>query len=216
MRYVLFLCLLLTRPVAACDLALVLAIDISGSIDAGEYAEQINGLALAVQDPAVVDALVQDNMALTVVHWSGTGRQAVVIDWQRMQTPADVAAFAERVRAAPRAFRASDTAIGEAIAFSSARFAQVPDCRRKVIDISGDGPENAGFNVSRERVEAQKDGITINAIAIEDMGRSTPIAAFYRKWTVTKDGFVIVARGLQDYPRAMREKLLREISKPIG
>jgi Ca-activated chloride channel homolog len=210
------LCLLLPQTAAPCDVALVLAIDISGSIDAGEYAQQTEGLALALRDPAVADVLLQGQVALTVIHWSGTGRQAVVIDWQRMLDAGKIQQFADRVLSTPRAFTASDTAVGEAISFATARFATVADCQRQVIDISGDGPENAGFTVSRARSDAQKAGIQINAIAIEDMGSSAPITAFYQKWAITKGGFVITARGLQDYPRAMREKLLREVSKPVG
>lgn len=210
------LCLYLPHPAAACDVALVLAIDISGSIDAGEYAQQTDGLALALGDAAVIDAMVQGKVAVSVIQWSGSGMQAVVLDWRRMGNAGDVADFAAVVQRTPRAFDASDTAVGEAISFAMQRFADVADCRRRVIDMSGDGPENAGFTVSRARGEAQKAGIQVNAIAIEDMGASAPITAFYRKWAITKGGFVVTARGLQDYGRAMREKLLRELSKPVG
>lgn len=207
---------LLATQAPACEVALVLAIDISGSIDAGEYVQQSEGLALALRDSAVADALVQGKAALTVMHWSGTGRQAVVMDWQRVETTADVAVFADRVMATPRAFDASDTAVGEAISFATSLFAAMPDCARKVIDVSGDGPENAGFTVGRARSDAQKNGVQINAIAIEDMGASVPITNFYREWVITRGGFVMTARGLQDYPRAMREKLLRELAKPAS
>ncbi len=214
-RAIALFCLLATQAYA-CEVALVLAIDISGSIDAGEYAQQTAGLALALRDPAVAEALVQEQAALTVMHWSGTGRQAVVVDWKRMAGPADVAAFANRVMTNPRAFDASDTAVGEAISFATALFSAVPDCTRKVIDVSGDGPENAGFTVARARSDAQKAGVQINAIAIEDMGASVPITNFYREWVITRGGFVMTARGLQDYPRAMRAKLLRELAKPAS
>lgn len=200
----------------ACETALLLSIDISGSIDKGEYAIQIEGLAAALQDPAIAETLVAGQMALAVVHWSGVGRQSLVLPWTRMLAPADVARFAAAVAAQPRAFTASDTAVGEAIDFSAAQFAAVPDCQRHVLDISGDGPENSGFTDAEARARAQKLGIEINAIAIEDMGSSAPVTRYYQQWVVTKDGFVITARGLQDYPRAMREKLLREISKVIG
>lgn len=214
-RAVALFCLLATRA-PACEVALVLAIDISGSIDAGEYIQQSEGLALALRDPSVSDVLVQEQAALTVMHWSGTGRQSVVLGWQRMETTADVAVFADRVMAAPRAFDASDTAVGEAISFATSLFDAVPDCARKVIDVSGDGPENAGFTVGRARRDAQKKDVQINAIAIEDMGASVPITNFYREWVITHGGFVMTARGLQDYPRAMREKLLRELTKPAS
>jgi Ca-activated chloride channel homolog len=216
MLRILALCLTLPAAAPACDTALVLAIDISGSIDAGEYALQTAGLALALRDPTVAEVMVQGEVALAVVQWSGVGRQALVMDWQRMPDPDRVSAFAEATAALPRAFTASDTAVGEAISFSAGQFAAVPDCRRRVIDISGDGPENAGFTVARAREAASRAGVEINAIAIEDMGSSAPVSSFYRRWVITKGGFVITARGLADYPRAIREKLLRELSKPVG
>lgn len=208
--------MLAAPPLRACETALLLAIDISGSIDAGEYALQLQGLAAALDDPALAEVLVQGQVALAVVHWSGVGRQALVLGWQRMLSPGAVGRFADAARHLPRAFTASDTAVGEAIAFSAAQFAAVPDCRRRVIDMSGDGPENAGFTVGRARTAAQAAGVEINAIAIEDMGASAPISAFYRRWVITRGGFVMTARGLMDYPRAIREKLLRELSKPLG
>ena len=209
-------CLLSTSPANACEVALLLSIDISGSIDAGEYAIQTQGLALALKDASIADALVAGQMTLTVVHWSGVGRQALVIPWQKMLSTADVTGFANAVAAQPRAFTASDTAVGEAIDFSASQFAQVADCQRKVIDISGDGPENSGFTDAAASARTHDLGIEINAIAIEDMGRTNPVTRYYQKWVVTRGGFVITARGLEDYPRAMREKIFREISKVVG
>ena len=210
------LCLCFTSKALACETALLLSIDISGSIDKGEYAIQIQGLAAALQDPAIADALVAGQMAVAVVHWSGVGRQALVLPWKRMLAPTDVSRFAGAVSGQDRAFSASDTAVGEAIDFSAAQFNAVPDCQRHVIDISGDGPENSGFTDAAARTRAQNSGIEINAIAIEDMGNSAPVTRYYQQWIITKGGFVMTARGLADYPRAMREKILREISKVIG
>lgn len=200
----------------ACDVALLLSIDVSGSIDRGEYRLQVDGLADALADPEVADALVLGQVALSVVQWSGTGRQTVSIPWRRMLSAGEVADFARRARALPRAYTGSDTAVGEAIGFSARRFGPVADCRRKVIDISGDGPQNAGGPLAPERGAAARAGIEINAIAIEDMGRASPITEFYRRFVITRDGFVMTARGLGDYPRAIRAKILREISKPLG
>ncbi len=208
------LCLCLPSPALACDTALLLAIDISGSIDAAEYDLQVLGLADGLEDPAIIDALVSGQDAIAVVQWSGVGAQALVLPWQRVFDAGDAARLAGTARGLPRRFRASETAVGQAIDFSAGQFAAVPDCRRKVIDISGDGPENVGFTVGQARQRAEEQGIEINAIAIEDMGVSTPITSFYKRWAITKGGFVITARGLRDYPRAMREKLLREITKP--
>lgn len=214
-RLVLALSLALGAPLArACDTALLLAVDISGSIDAGEYAVQMRGLAEGLADPAVADLLVAGQVALAVVHWSGTGRQALVMPWQRMLTHGHVAAFAARAGRLPRAFTASDTAVGEALSFSAAQFAAVPDCRRKVIDISGDGPENAGFTVSRARAAALADGIEINAIAIEDPGPSAPVTRFYSRWVIGPTGFVMTAPSVDAYPPTLRAKLIRELDRP--
>lgn len=207
---------LITTPASACDTALLLAIDVSGSIDPGEYALQVQGLATALEDPAVAEVLLQGQVALAVVQWSGAGAQALVQPWQRMLTPAAISRFARSARAQPRAFAASDTAVGQAISFSAAQFVAVPDCTRRVIDISGDGPENAGYSVGPARAQAVRDRITINAIAIEEMGNSAPTTLYYRRSVITPDGFAITARGLGDYPRAIREKLLRELVKPVG
>lgn len=200
----------------ACDTALLLAIDISGSIDAAEYDLQVRGLAEGLEDPDIIAALVQGQSAIAVVQWSGVGAQALVLPWQRVFDAGDAVRLAAAARALPRNFRASETAVGQAIDFSAAQFASVPECRRKVIDISGDGPENVGFTVGQARQRAAEQGIEINAIAIEDMGISTPITSFYQRWAITKGGFVITARGLRDYPRAMREKILRELTKPAA
>ena len=216
MLRILALLLFLAPPARACEVALLLSIDISGSIDAGEYAIQTQGLALALIDASIADALVAGQMTVAVVHWSGVGRQALVIPWKQMLSPADVADFAATAAAQSRAFTASDTAVGEAIDFSASQFAQVANCQRKVIDISGDGPENSGFTDAAASARTHDLGIEINAIAIEDMGRTNPVTRYYQKWVVTRGGFVITARGLEDYPRAMREKIFREISKVVG
>jgi Ca-activated chloride channel homolog len=207
---------LLAPPALACETALLLSIDVSGSIDGGDYRLQTGGLAAALSDPEVADALVRGQIALAVVQWSGTDEQALVLPWQRMLVPADVTRFADRAAAIPRVFSGSDTAVGEGLRFATAQFAAVPDCKRRVIDVSGDGQENAGFTDAKARGEAIDAGILINAIAIEEPGPAFPITNYYRGWVITPGGFVLTARGLQDYAETLRLKLLRELTKPIG
>jgi Ca-activated chloride channel homolog len=215
LRAALLLCLT-AHPAAPCETALLLSIDVSGSIDTGDYRLQADGLASALQDPEVADALVGGQVALAVVQWSGTEEQALVLPWQRMLAPEDVTRFAARAAAIPRAFQGSDTAVGQAIRFATAQFVAVPDCRRKVIDISGDGQENAGFTDAAARREAIAAGLTLNAIAIEEPGEAIPITSYFRNWIITPEGFVVTARGLQDYAETLRLKLLRELTKPVG
>jgi Ca-activated chloride channel family protein len=207
---------LTTSPALACDTALLLAIDVSGSIDRGEYALQIRGLHDALRDPDVAGVLLQGQVALSVMQWSGVGRQTVVIPWRRMLSNAEIDRFAAQTLALPRAFQGSDTAVGDAVGVALAQFADVGDCARHVA--AGIFRSVAGNvdDMARARTDAVAQGVQINAIAIEDMGQSAPISAFYSTWVITPGGFVMLARGLEDYPRTLRAKLLRELIKPTG
>lgn len=207
---------LAANPALGCETALMLSIDVSGSIDGGDYQLQTQGLAAALSDPDIVFALVEDQVALAVVQWSGETEQTLVLPWQRMLDDGDVARFAARAASMPRAFSGSDTAVGEGLRFALAQFAAVPDCTRKVIDVSGDGQENAGFTDAAARSEAVAAGIMINAIAIEDPGQGFPITSYFAKWIITPGGFVVSARGLQDYAETLHRKLLRELLKQLG
>ncbi|MDO9525987.1 MAG: DUF1194 domain-containing protein [Gemmobacter sp.] len=213
-RVLLLALALVPRPVTACEVALMLAMDVSGSVDPAEYRLQVDGLALALADPSVRDVLVQGQVALSVMQWSGVGSQAVVLPWQRMLSADQVDRFAAATRAMTRAFAVSDTAVGAALDFALAGFAPVSDCRRRVIDMSGDGNENVGFTIGRARSAAQASGTEVNGLAIEGMGLS--ITNFYRNQVITKGGFVETARGHLDYARAIRAKMLRELTKPSG
>ena len=203
---------LMAAPAKACSLALLLAVDVSASIDQGEFEFQTHGLADALLDPEVADVLVQHQVALSVMQWSGAGEEELSVPWRRMLTYDEVRTFSERVRAVPRAWEGSNTAVGDAIAFAVEQFAAVPDCGRMVIDVSGDGASNAGIDTGSERSNAQDRGIEINGIAIDIHGVS--ITEYYRRFVITKNGFVITSRGFSDYPRSIREKLLKELIKP--
>jgi Ca-activated chloride channel family protein len=133
-----------------------------------------------------------------------------------MRTPADIAAFAAAAAAAPRAFAGSDTAVGQGLRLALAQFADVPDCARRVVDISGDGQENAGFTDARAHAEAVAAGVTVNAIAIEEAGQASPVTQYYRRWIITPGGFVVTTRGLRGYAETLRLKLLRELLAVTG
>ncbi|QQA43280.1 DUF1194 domain-containing protein [Pelagovum pacificum] len=205
---------LLSTPARACDTALLLMMDVSNSIDPAEFRLQTDGLADALIDPEVSEALVQGQVALTVVQWSGPERQEVSLPWTIMATPADVVAYSQQARSLIRAFVLSDTAPAEALRFAFDHMDRAPDCERQIIDVSGDGTPNAGTDVRGLAREAQRRGITVNGIAIEGMGLT--ITNFYRRAIITRDGFVITARGHREYPDAIRRKILREISRVFG
>jgi Ca-activated chloride channel homolog len=209
----LFLVLSVTRAMA-CETALLLAIDVSNSVDAAEYRLQTDGLADALRDPAIVDTMVRDRVAVAVVQWSGVDQQSVSVAWERISHPAQAELLSQRARAMERAFRLSGTATADALLFSLAMFDEVADCKRKVIDISTDGTANTGSDVRLVRARAERAGVTINGIAIESMGLT--ITNFLRNAVITRDGFVMTARTHRDYPEAIRAKILREISRVIS
>ena len=208
-------CLALT-PVGtlACETALLLAIDVSNSVDGAEYRLQTDGLADALLDAQIVDTMIADQVAIAVVQWSGVGDQIVSIPWTRITHDAQAAGVAAQVRSMERAFILSGTATGEVVSYALPMFAQVPDCKRKVIDISTDGTANAGRDVRLIRRDAERAGVTINGIGIESMGLT--ISNYLRSSVITRDGFVMTARTHRDYPAAIRAKILREITRVIS
>ena len=199
----------------ACDLALVLAVDVSGSVDNAEFRIQMQGIADGLRDPSVSSALIEANAALTVVQWTGSGRQTVTLPWRRVGTPLELFAFAEEVAKAPRRWRNFSTAIGEALVFSTRQFDLVPDCRRRVIDVSGDGSSNEGMAPLDVRDLLSVSDVTVNAIVIE--GAEPDLPQYFKDHVIWGGGsFVITAASFDDYPERMRLKLQREVSIPVA
>lgn len=210
------MCSALPLPARGCDIALILAMDVSGSVDAHEYRLQVEGIAAALRDPSVADAITGGQVALMVVQWSGAVEQSAGVPWTRPTEPAEVSRLAARVLGMPRAFVGGNTAVGEAIDFAAEQFTQVRDCRHLVIDMSGDGDENEGYTVGAARRRARDRGIALNGLAIEGFAAGLAITNFYRAWVVTPGGFVVTATQHEDFARAMREKLLRELIPPMA
>ena len=204
-------------PARPCDIALVLAVDVSGSVDQWEYDLQTRGLARALRDPEVADALTWTQARVAVVQWSGAGQQILSIPWTEVQEPAQARQLAARVEGLPRSFDNGNTAVGQAIDFAAALFGPpVRGCARWVIDVSGDGDENEGMTVGPARRRAWARGITINGLAIEPAGQGRALTNFYRGWVITPGGFVETAQGHEDFERAIRRKLLRELAPPLA
>lgn len=209
-----FLALSLAIPVpaAACDLALALAVDVSGSVDTEEYRLQMDGLAAALRDPGVSEALVQANARLMLIQWSGSTRQVISRPWTDISGFADLERFADHVAGEERAWRNYSTAIGEALRFALAAFPAEPRCARRLIDLSGDGISNEGTLPDLVHAELRARGITVNALAIE---ASEPdlTGYFFENVLVGEGAFVVTADDFADYPRQIRKKLLREVTR---
>ncbi len=206
----LFLCL--TRPAWACDLALALAVDVSGSVDSSEYRIQMDGLAAGLRDPVVSEALVRGQAQVMLVQWTGASRQRVTIPWTKIDSFIALEKFADQVAQDPRVWRNFSTAIGEALEATLLRFDDVAECRRLLIDISGDGVSNEGVEPTQIHTLLKDRGVTVNAIAIEE---SEPdlTAYFFENVIFGEGAFVVSASGFADYPERIRKKLLREVTQ---
>lgn len=219
MRLLLTLILtILPLPAAACGLALVLAVDVSGSVDQREYRIQMDGLAAALRDGIVVDALIDQEAQVSLIQWSGSSRQEVSVPWTRLTRVADVYRLADAIEAAPRRWRNYSTAIGEALALAIKAFEDLEKtitCDRRVIDVSGDGVSNEGPPPQSMRQVLRQAGISVNALAIEEEGEDLT-AYFYENLIDGEGAFVITANGFQDYPAQIRRKLQRETTKQLS
>jgi hypothetical protein len=151
------------------DLLLVLAADVSRSIDESEFALQREGYSAALTDPRVLAAIrggSTGTIAICFVEWSGAGEQNVVADWTVIHDEEEAGGLAAAILAAPRSFMGR-TSISGAIDFAMERFAAAqPRANRRIIDISGDGTNNSGRPVTDARDQALAQGVTINGLAI--------------------------------------------------
>ncbi|MEO1612344.1 MAG: DUF1194 domain-containing protein [Pseudomonadota bacterium] len=215
MTALVFAAALTAAPASACETALVLAIDISGSVDPDEYRLQMDGLAAALRDPTVIDALVAAQARVAVLQWSGSSRQRVVVPWTATLSHDDVDRLATAVTGAPRAFRHYSTAIGEALRTAAALLGDISGaCARQVVDVSGDGFNNEGVAETRMRDALVRGGVVVNGLAIET---SEPeLTEYYRRNVIGGPGsFVMTAKTFEDYPEAIRRKLLRELTDKV-
>jgi hypothetical protein len=207
------------RPV---DVALVLVVDASGSIDTAEFALQRDGIASAVTDAEVLGAIMggrHGRIAITLVEWGTPGAPAQVVDWHIVGDQGSAGAFAGAVRSAERVMQ-SYNAIGDGMQLGIGLIETCPCApTRRVIDVSGDNPDmRSHLPAPAARDLAVKAGITVNALAILQDDRLGPNG---RPWLVevyeqTVIGgfaaFVIPAQTRADFARALRQKLIQEIA----
>ena len=187
--------------------------DGSASVDFGEFGLMTGGLAAALRDPeigAAVTAGPHGTALLALLLWSGPGARELLIPWTRITSVAEAAAFGEAVAQAPRIVAAGGTAIGEALAAGFALLAEAPGApARLVLDLSGDGPSNAGRAPGPIRDLGVAAGITINGLAV--LNEEPDLVAHYAEHVIGGPGaFVMDCADYADFAEAMRRKLLRE------
>ncbi|CAN5901856.1 hypothetical protein BH11PSE3_BH11PSE3_25900 [soil metagenome] len=205
------------------DLALVLAIDISGSIDPDEAKLQRQGYVQAFRDPVIIKAILggsHGRIAVAYYEWSDSYLQRLLIDWTLLDSEAAILAFTARLAGAPISI-ARRTSISGAIRYAIPLFGRSPyEPERKVLDISGDGSNNDGGLVTDIRYDALKERIIINGLPIMNdrpnpfgFPNETDLDVYYLHCvTGGPRSFVEVARNFEDFPRAVRKKLLQEVA----
>lgn len=213
------------------DTALVVSVDVSNSVDEGRYKLQMEGIAKALEDPGVIEAITggsSGGILFSMVTWADT--PSFVIPWIRITNKADAFAAAKRVRSLPqqggeftcmtRMLRSANDKIVPQIPAKAARI---------IIDVSGDGPDNCNAEEPIEKVrdELVGNGVTINGLPIllntpEDSaflpkaipGGQHPLEQWYREHVMGgPSSFVLPAQGYGDFERAIRQKFIVEVSE---
>lgn len=211
----------------ACRLALVLALDVSSSVDAEEDRLQREGLAAALVAPEVVRAALgggpgNGRVALHAFEWSGIRTQVPLLPgWRLVESEADLREVAAAVAGSRRGTVALPTAVGNALGFAASLLRDGPPCGRRTVDVAGDGVANEGVEPAAAYRIFPFEGVTVNALVVGD-ARSAESRELTRRtvaWFQTEvlrgpGAFSLVADGYADYERAMRLKLVREMELP--
>jgi hypothetical protein len=212
------------------DLLLVLAADVSRSVDERKFRLQREGYAAAIVDPRVVRAMtagVTGRIALCFLEWASDGEQIVIIDWTPVGSDAEAQAVSRRIREAPRAFMGR-TSISAAIDYSMGVLARSPFAGpRHVIDVSGDGTNNSGRPVTAARDAAIAQGVTINGLVIlsevplptNPLHTHPPggLTAYYESNVIGGPGaFVVEAESFEAFGQLLISKLVKEIALAPG
>jgi hypothetical protein len=205
------------------DLELVLAVDVSRSMDAEEQRLQRDGYASAFRHPEVVAAIASGpigRIAVTYVEWAGPEIQTVLVPWTILANPEDAFAFADRIGAA-KVLRERGTSISGGLEFSAGLFATsgVSGLRR-TIDVSGDGPNNMGPPVAQMRDQVVAAGITINGLPIllrpgggYGAFNIDNLDVYYEDCVIGGPGaFIVTVDDVAEFPAAIRRKLVLEIA----
>ena len=200
---------------ATVELELILAVDSSVSVDREDFDLQMTGLARAFRDPRVIAAIRASGghgIAVCLVQWADNWGQVLAVEWTAVRDAGQAAALAHRLERTPRLLVGASTSITGALKFAMRQFeGNGFEGRRKVIDISGDGPHNQSTGPAKQRNLAVASGITINGLVILDEARE--LDRYYIDHVIGGSGaFVMTADSYQDFASAIVRKLIREIS----
>src|SRR5712692_503608 len=219
-----------TRAAERVDLLLVLAADVSSSMDESKFELQRLGYAAAFANPRVIEGIrggVSGRIAVAFIEWSGVMQQKTAIDWTVISNDETAHQFGDRIMETPRAFARNSTSISAGIDFAVGQLDRAPyEARRRVIDVSGDGDNNSGRNVTTARDDAIAKGVTINGLVILtetttrwNSDHTNPpggLANYYRNNVIGGPGaFVMVAENFNSFGDVLVKKLIAEIAQAV-
>lgn len=200
---------------SAVDLQLVLAVDVSGSVNAQRFELQKMGYVAAFQNRRVLNTILggrHQAIAVTMTQWSGPFLQSQVVPWTVLKDESSVKGLAGAIESAPRMMYGGGTSISGAIDHSVTLFPQAPfKTERRVIDVSGDGSNNRGRSVIQARDEAVDAGIVINGLPI--LAFEPYLDQYYKDYVIGGPGaFMIAAKSFETFAEAILMKLIIEIA----
>jgi Ca-activated chloride channel family protein len=192
--------------------------DVSRSVDPKEFQLIKHGTADAFRNREIIDliALMKQGAFVTVVQWSGPDQNRQMVPWSKLGPKQATLDFADKIDAMVRYYRYGLTAPGEALAYANQLFSDLPTpCKRKVIDISGDGIRNIGLPARSVADTVEAQDVIINGLVVRG---DTPDPLEFYQTEIKRGplGFIQIAKGYDDFPRAMFLKLLRELSPSLS
>lgn len=205
------------------DLELVFAVDVSASIDEMEALQQRQGHVQALADPDIISSIragAHGRIAVLYLEWADAGFQRVVAPWTVIETEADALAFAA-ILAEADFVSGRRTAIGAAIGNAVTLIETNPyDGVRRIIDLSGDGPQNAGPSLPEARAAAEAAGVTVNGISMQSERQhpfrppvNIDVSRYFEEHVIVGPrSFVMPSRTHEDFVEALRRKLIIEIA----
>lgn len=205
-----------TVEAADCRLALVLAIDVSSSVNAAEDTLQRQGLAAALLAPEVQAAIFAADLpvALAAFEWSGRYNQEPLVDWTLLDSPAALLHVAKTISGSTRSYSEFPTALGYALGHAAGLLDRGPRCLFRTVDVAGDGENNEGFTPRQAYDNFPFAGVTVNGLVVNgaEYEAEVSLVDYFRSEVLYGPGaFIEVANGFEDYEHAMRRKLEREL-----
>lgn len=199
------------------DLALVLAVDCSTSIDAGDFRLQMDGLAAALRHPALAKAIARGEhrqIAISLMLWSDRRTQHIVLPWTLLAGGVSLEIAAQRIAVMERRSQPGGTGLAAGIDYAALMLETLTfNADRRSIDVSGDGQDNEGGSAAASRDQAVLRGVTINGLPI--LSGSPSLERYYRAEVIGGPGaFVEPAKDIMDFKGTILRKLLREIGRP--